>query len=243
MQLNLSKLAVAAFSLSLLSALLAVSAGFGHRFGFWHFGFGFSLLSWAVYGAIAGGVLAIASLFIARVHGRWVWASAALVITLAVVLVPLQWLRIARAVPPIHDISTNTENPPQFIDILPLRHDAPNPPQYGGAAIAKQQRSAYPNIQTLVLHVSAEEAFPLVLKTAEQMGWNIVASKPYEGRIEAVDTTFWFGFKDDIVIRISPKENSTSVDIRSVSRVGRSDVGTNAKRITRFLRKLREHVE
>ena len=70
------------------------------------------------------------------------------------------------------------------------------------------------------------------------MGWQIVASAPQEGRIEATDTTLWFGFKDDIVIRVAPAGNRSLVDIRSVSRVGISDVGTNARRIRNFAGKL-----
>ena len=70
------------------------------------------------------------------------------------------------------------------------------------------------------------------------MGWQIVAAEAGEGRIEAIDTTFWFGFTDDIVIRITPADYRALVDIRSVSRVGRSDAGTNARRIRAYIAKL-----
>lgn len=84
------------------------------------------------------------------------------------------------------------------------------------------------------------QAFEQALRTAKNMGWTIVNSNPGEGRIESTDTTFWFGFKDDIVIRITAAGQESRVDVRSVSRVGRSDVGTNAKRIRRFLQKLKK---
>jgi uncharacterized protein (DUF1499 family) len=71
------------------------------------------------------------------------------------------------------------------------------------------------------------------------MGWEIVAADPAAGRIEATATTLWFGFKDDIVVRVSAAEQGSRIDVRSVSRVGRSDVGTNAKRIREYLAKLR----
>jgi uncharacterized protein (DUF1499 family) len=71
------------------------------------------------------------------------------------------------------------------------------------------------------------------------MGWELVASDPIAGRIEATDTTFWFGFTDDIVIRVSPRGGGSRVDIRSVSRVGISDVGTNAARIRKYLAALK----
>jgi uncharacterized protein (DUF1499 family) len=70
------------------------------------------------------------------------------------------------------------------------------------------------------------------------MGWQIVDANASEGRIEATDTTFWFGFKDDIVIRVAATSGGSRIDVRSVSRVGRSDVGTNAKRIRCYLKRL-----
>jgi len=70
------------------------------------------------------------------------------------------------------------------------------------------------------------------------MGGELVASDPVAGRIEATDTTFWFGFKDDIVVRVAPAPGGSRVDVRSTSRVGLSDVGTNAARIRKYLRAL-----
>ena len=67
------------------------------------------------------------------------------------------------------------------------------------------------------------------------MGWEIVASDPAAGRIEATDTTFWFGFKDDVVVRVAAAPDGSRVDVRSLSRVGLSDVGTNAARIRKYL--------
>jgi uncharacterized protein (DUF1499 family) len=82
------------------------------------------------------------------------------------------------------------------------------------------------------------QAFEKALSAADKMCWKIVESNPAEGRIEATDTTFWFGFKDDIVVRITPTADGSRIDVRSVSRVGRSDVGTNARRIEKYIRKV-----
>jgi len=110
---------------------------------------------------------------------------------------------------------------------------------YGGPEVAIKQRSAYPDIQTLLLNMSAPQAFEQALSAARAMGWQIVAAVPQEGRIEATDTTFWFGFKDDIVVRVTAVDERRSlVDVRSVSRVGRSDVGKNAARIRAYLRRI-----
>lgn len=141
----------------------------------------------------------------------------------------------------IHDITTDTENPPVFVSILALRKDAPNSATYGGPEIAAQQHAAYPDIRPLVSDLPPERAFERSRSVARQMGWDIVDENPAEGRIEATATTRWFGFKDDVVVRIAPAAGDGSrVDIRSVSRVGRSDVGTNARRIRTFLKKFAE---
>ena len=147
-------------------------------------------------------------------------------------------MRRARSVPPIHDITTDTENPPPFVAVLPLRAGSPNASEYGGAEIAEQQKSAYPDVQPVILSMPADQAFERARSAAEDMGWTMVAAVPAEGRIEATAETFWFGFKDDVVIRLSPADGGTKVDVRSVSRVGRSDVGTNAARIRAYFRKL-----
>lgn len=146
--------------------------------------------------------------------------------------------RTAQRVPPIHDITTDTNDPPRFADILPLRKYAPNSADYGGPDLAMQQHAAYPDIQPVTLHLPTQQTFTQALNTAAAMGWDIVAANPAEGRIEATDTTRWFGFKDDIVIRIQAQGEDSQVDVRSVSRVGKSDVGTNAQRIRVYLRKL-----
>ena len=111
---------------------------------------------------------------------------------------------------------------------------------YAGEETAAQQRGAYPEIKPQVLPVLPDEAFERALAVAGEMGWEIVAAEKGEGRIEATDTTFWFGFKDDVVIRIQPAEAGSRVDVRSASRVGVGDLGVNAARIRRFLEGLRE---
>jgi uncharacterized protein (DUF1499 family) len=137
-------------------------------------------------------------------------------------------------VPPIHDITTDTDNPPPFEAIAPLRADAPNPVTYDGADSARQQLAAYPDIQTMVLPTAPRTAFDQALAAARDLGWEIVAAVPDLGRIEATETSFWYGFKDDVVIRIAGADRESRIDIRSKSRVGKSDLGKNAERIRAF---------
>ena len=152
---------------------------------------------------------------------------------------PASWRLNARQLPVIHDLTTDTVQPPQFVAILPLRKDAPNPADYGGPEIAEQQKRAYPDLRTEVLDLPFGRAFDRALASARASGWRIVAAEPEQGRIEATDTTFWFGFTDDIVIRMASAGERTLLDIRSVSRVGKSDVGANARRIRSYLKRLR----
>jgi uncharacterized protein (DUF1499 family) len=147
-------------------------------------------------------------------------------------------LQQAKAAPPIHDITTDTDNPPAFSAVIPLRTGAQNPVDYGGAKIAELQHRGYPDLTPLILAVTPDAAFNKALDAARQMGWEVVAADATTGRIEANATTLWFGFKDDIVVLITPAPSGSRIDVRSLSRVGGSDVGTNAKRVRAYLAKL-----
>src|SRR5262249_59322598 len=149
------------------------------------------------------------------------------------------WPPRATTVPRIHTTTTDTENPPQLIAALPLRKGAENTAEYGGPKLAAEQKKGYPDLAPLMLPAPPQAAFERAKSAAQQMGWNIIAADEKAGRIQATDTTSWFGFTDDIVVRVAAAPNGSRVDVRSVSRVGRSDIGTNAKRIRSFLEKLR----
>jgi hypothetical protein len=227
--------------IALVVLLAATAAGLGSRIGLWNFRTGFAILKWAAYGGfLAAGLSLVGLLFAARQRRvkRFLVALLGLAVGGVVFYLPLSFKFAAQRVPPIHDITTDIDRPPLFVDILPLRKDAPNPAEYGGAEIAVKQRAAYPDIQTVILNLPQNEAFPRAVDAARAMGWKIISTVPAEGRIEATDTTFWFGFKDDIVVRITPADHRSLLDVRSVSRVGRSDVGTNAARIRAYIRRL-----
>lgn len=228
-----------AILISLLAAVLLLVAGPGTRLDLWTFRTGFQVMRWAALLGLAGAALAIAMLIAPRTRRAGpVPLLLALAIGLGVAFVPWNGMRQARALPPIHDISTDTARPPEFVAILPLRAEAPNPASYGGAEVAQAQIAAYPDVRTLRTAARPSDAFDRALQAARAMGWHIVAADPATGRIEATDTTFWFGFKDDVVVRVEADGNGSRVDVRSVSRVGASDVGTNARRIRAYLRKL-----
>ena len=234
----ISRSAQGGLLLAFIALFTAISGGLGSRWDWWSFGIGFTVLKWGVFIAIAALLLSLWGIVATRRGGYRGRLSAllGLIISLPIILTPIMWINKARAAPPIHDISTDTLDPPQFQAILPLRKDAPNSAQYEGADVAAQQRKAYPDIQPVAVKVPPPSAFDAALYVAHDLGWHIVAQDPAQGRIEATDTTFWFGFTDDIVIRIKATDSGSRVDIRSDSRVGRSDVGTNADRIRKFTR-------
>ena len=186
----------------------------------------------AVVALLAWGLLAWAK----APRGRRA-AALALVLGLAAAGPPLYLVAHAQGLPPIHDISTDTLDPPAFVAVLPLRQGARNSVDVLPEALAQQKRG-YPDIAPLRLSVPPAEAFARAERAARAMGWQIVAVAPEVMRIEATDTTLFFGFKDDIVIRVRPSEHGSVVDMRSLSRVGTSDVGVNAKRIRTFLARL-----
>lgn len=229
------KISRAALPLAILGALILLVSGPGSRFGIWEFGTGFLMMRIAFFAGLAVAAFALLMLVIPKTRaGGAVGLVAALLIGLGTAWVPWNGVKTARSVPPIHDITTDMLNPPAFVAIVPLRADARNPVEYAGEEIASQQREAYPDIRTLELSQPVAATFTEALAAAESMGWEIVAAESTAGRIEGTATTTWFGFKDDVVIRIEPTASGSRLDIRSKSRVGRSDVGANAARIRAF---------
>ena len=228
---------------AVIAALLLLIAGPGTRLELWHFRTGFELMRWAVYLGVGASVLALLFLLIPKTRrGNGLALSLALLIALGTLVMPLTMYQQAQSVPRIHDIATDTVNPPEFVAVVPLRADAPNPVEYQGEEIARQQREAYPDIVSFETDAHNAIVFDHALALVEQFGWELVAADADTGRIEATDTTFWFGFKDDVVIRIRSTDIGSVVDVRSKSRVGLSDVGANAARIRRFLDALDERI-
>ncbi len=240
MKRSISWLVILGAGLAVVSALVLLAAPVGYRLGVLSIRVALlTLLRWGAYGAIAAAVVSLAGLVVtlARPKGaRRGILLAAVGLLAGVVLsgIPARF-RVGPPKPPIHDITTDTQEPPEYVAVLPLRVNAPNTTVYAGEKIAPQQRAAYPDLQPLILNVPPAQAFDRALAAVREMGWDLVAAEATAGRIEATDTTFWFGFKDDVVIRVRPADGGSRVDVRSLSRVGGGDAGTNAKRIRAYL--------
>jgi uncharacterized protein (DUF1499 family) len=233
--------------LALLAAIVAAVAvaatGPAYRAGVDLMTVFFVMFPTGVYAAMAAGGLAVVWLIVALVQrsaAGWMLVVAALVIAAAAASFPIGMRAAGQSVPPIHDITTDTANPPVFVAIAPLRADAPNGVDYKADENVEPTKQAYPDLAPLITEVPPRDMFTRAEKVARDMGWEIVAAQADEGRLEATDTTMWFGFKDDIVVRIVAEGQGSRLDVRSMSRVGKSDLGKNAERIRKFLAAVKE---
>lgn len=253
----MTRLAVITFVIGTAVGLVSLAAPAGVWLGLWEFRTGFGILRYVTpyTGWIAGACLALAIVlgFLGRTWrtGNAVklagYAAAGAVATGIAWYVPNSFRPPeGQNYPSIHDITTDTGNPPQFVAVLPLRAGAANTAEYGRSKdmtpdkLARLQHEAYPDIQPLMLDADPDTVFDRALEAVGEMGWKPVDADQEDGRIEATATTFWFRFKDDIIIRIRPEGSGTRLDARSVSRVGKGDVGTNARRLRKFLAIMKE---
>ena len=224
-----------------LAFAMMVAAGPGTRADIWSWRAGLTMFAWGAYVGMVTAVVALVLLAMAafpRLRPRpWV-PLLALCLGLAAMVPPLILRAQARQVPPIHDITTDASDPPVFVALLVERKAAPNGADYGGAEIAAQQARGYPDIKPLHLDQLPRDVMQRAIDAARAMGWEVRASDSAAGRLEATARTPWFGFRDDVVVRIRPEGSGTRVDVRSASRVGRSDIGRNAERVREFLGRL-----
>ena len=234
-------LALLSCAVAALGLLILAVAGPAYRVGVLSLANAFTLLRWGAYvglAAMGAGLLSGILGYRRKARISTALAAVAFLLGLAAFGIPFEWQRAARSVPPIHDITTDLDNPPTFEAVVPLRADAPNTLERS-PALADAQRQGYPDLAPITLPEPLDQAFDRALAAAQEAGWRIVTADKGSGRIEATDTTRWFGFEDDIVVRLTPWGAGTRVDVRSVSRIGRSDAGTNARRIRRYLERLR----
>ena len=227
--------------------LLFALAPLGSRLGWWHYGFGlYWLMPISGYAAATGVILSVFTLALgwSQFHPRGrVMLSVALVSGMALSYVPWQYHRIRSTLPPIHDITTDTENPPTFNAVLPARAaENAGGVAYDDPQLPQMQKNAYSDLAPIKTALPVAKAFEHALHVAGSMpGWTIVASDADAGRIEASQQSRWYRFTDDIVIRVACDEAGSRIDMRSASRQGRSDYGVNAARIRAYMGALSKH--
>lgn len=214
----------------------------GAKLGIWGFMGGFMLLAVGTVLATAVFFLGIIAFAVSISKKLPAERSAVLIgVAISAVILALMGSQFmtAQSVPAIHNISTDTQDPPAFDKIVALRGADTNPLAYDAEKLAAVQREAYPQVQTLITEVAPGEMLNRAVTVLKGMGLEIVDTNAAAGRVEATDTTFWFGFKDDVVVRVRPEGSGSIVDVRSVSRVGQSDLGKNAERISEILEGLK----
>lgn len=197
-------------------------------------------------GVYVGGVtflLIITQFLFARSSMNIIVILAATTCVLVAVGIPVSMMKKAKEVPPIHDITTDIVQPPAFKWVLDERAGAPNPAEYLGGEVTAQQLDAYPELTTQLFNASVDDVQTAAVSVVNALGWTLVQSDIPSHTIEATEASFWFGFKDDVVIRIQAQGDQTRVDVRSKSRIGRSDLGANAQRIVAFQSLLSKKVQ
>jgi hypothetical protein len=221
----------------------------GTGWGFWEYTSGLKGVTWAFF--LALGAILLGALFGWRARKsiappprkkRWAGMLAGLIYAGWVGT----FLMAALTVPAIHDISTDLADPPTF-RTLSLRADnldaVPGMDDEDMKGMTPQQRwvvihqKKYGDIRSVRINESVPTVIAKAERLAEARGWDVAVSLPDEGRLEATETSALFRFRDDIVLRVKPTDTGEGsiVDMRSVSRVGVSDLGVNAKRVRSFL--------
>jgi uncharacterized protein (DUF1499 family) len=224
--------------LAILALLGFPIAVIGFRLGAFPFSTSFQLLTYTVYLSAAVFLVGMMMSLVKRADVDLAKSArtAALIALLPMIGIGTQ-VFTAKSVPGIHNISTDVVNPPKFDKVVALRGENTNPLEYNIEKLATIQTEAYPKVKTLITDLSVIDAHARAKTVVESMGLELVNSDVSNGIIEATETTTIWGFKDDVVVRITAQGDSTAIDLRSVSRIGMSDLGANAKRIEKFLAK------
>jgi uncharacterized protein (DUF1499 family) len=238
-------------ALALSGAALGVLAlaPLGVRLEWWHYGVGLYRLM-PVSGFVAVGAVGLSVLTLARAWSRLslrsrVMLFVALVLGAGLVYVPGQYAFRRSHFPAIHDITTDTDNPPKFSAVLAARvSEHASSVDDRRPELAQLQKAAYPDVVPLLTTARVQKSFGEALQVAKSMpGWTLVASDADAGRIEASEQSRWFGFTDDIVIRIVADKVGSRIDMRSTSRQGTSDYGVNGARIRAYMDALRKRLQ
>lgn len=235
---------IARFTLAVL--IIGVAS---HRFGLVDTYTGLTLLGVSWLGAGAALTLGLAGASAIWRFGREGVGQAVAGIVLGTLMLafPAYYLVLMLATPPLVDVTTDPDERLFFRALPAERPQGANPLAAPPAPAVRLQHAAYPDLRSLRVSAGTEDAFDAALTSAQEAGWRIVASEPppdgaSPGRIEAVARTPIMAYADDVVVRVLPEAGGSRIDVRSVSRFGVRDFGTNARRIRAYLHAVREKV-
>jgi Protein of unknown function (DUF1499) len=218
----------------------AVLGPLGARSGLLPSGVGQGLFRGAIPFALVAVATAIPAM---RRSRRWIGGLVIIAAAVAAAVLPIRAWIAARSAPPIYDVTTDVDNPPRYVAVAKLRVPPANSVDYGGEAVARQQRASYADLRPLIVNAPPPRVLAMAADTARAEGWTVLAQDigfGDLGRLEATDTSFLFGRIDDVVVRIVPHPAGSRVDVRSSARDDGADDGRNARRIRRFLAFLAE---
>jgi len=238
--------------LAFLPAVVILIGAVGTKLGWWSWKIGFVAVmvrgpmgvGWAPALTTLAIVVALVGLVISIGYGLWRRAFTALVVALLTMGAFIVMGGQAKKAPPIHDVATDWSDPMMFSDkVMQDRGPGANPVAPDGmiasGALAGRKVSdinakTCPGAKPILLATAPSEAYATAKKALTADGLKIVTDDPTASRLEAVATSFWYDFKDDVLVRVKPQGAGSRIDIRSVSRVGVSDLGQNCKRVTRL---------
>lgn len=227
---------IAGFSLPVV--LLAIGM---HRFGLLEYEVAFAILLAGLAVALLGVLVASLAFIVIWNEGLRGLDRALMACAIGVVVLGVPAFDLARGavLPAISDISTDVNDPPGFPAIASARARGANPVVYPGREAATLQRAAYPAVKAFEVEANPDEMFNLALQIVEANRWRVLDSVSprggeRDGRIEAVAQSLIMGFRYDVSIRVRTTPNGVRVDMRSASRYGTRDFGSNARRIVRF---------
>jgi fatty-acyl-CoA synthase len=238
--------------LAFLPAVVILLGAVGTKLGWWSWKTGFVAvmvkgpmgLGWAPALAILAIVAALIGLIISMGAGLWRRAFTALVVAILTMGAFIYVGGAAKKAPPIHDVATDWTNPMMFSDaVMKARGPAANPVMpnpkatagpMAGQWIAEVNAKTCPGAKPVMLAKAPADAYTAAKAALLNDGLKVVTDDPVGGRLEAVATSFWYGFKDDVMVRVKPEGGGSRIDLRSISRVGVSDLGQNCERVTRL---------
>lgn len=219
----------------LLGFPLAVIA---YRMNLWSMATSFQIIKFTGYISIAVLVLSVLiglfSLFKKEFSLAKRCAVIAVLVAIPAIGLVMQAAK-AKSLPFLHQVTTDTVNLPQFNAVVALRGEKSNPLAYDREKLAPLQLAAYPKLKPIISQLNKDQAYAKALDIALSLGWEVVAEDPQQGLIEAVDTTALWAFKDDIAIRVQAVGATSIIDLRSISRIGKTDLGANAARVEKFI--------
>lgn len=249
-----------ALVLAIAPAVVILVGALGVKFGLWSWKLGFVAVmvrgpfgvGWAPLLAMAAIAASLVGVIVSLRFGLWRRALAALLISLATMGAFMVLGGQARKAPPIHDVATDWREPLAFSDaVMKARGPEANPvlddpvvperaPALAGQRIAEVNERTCPSARPILSPAQAPQAYAAAKAALADEGLEIVTDDPAAGRLEAVATSFWYAFKDDVVVRVQPDGSGSRIDLRSVGRVGMSDLGQNCKRVTALAAAIRD---